>query len=807
MLDSMTQDLRFALRTLAKRPGFTALAVLILALGIGANTAVFSIARGVLLRPLPYAEPDRLVEMWPGAWVNKRTVLAVEERLKSFANVTGYSSWGVPLTGEGEPEVVPLAQVGPQHFEVLGVRPVLGRGFTADERLPGANPVVVLSHGLWQRRFGADPSILGRTIEIDSEPHEIVGVMPESYRPLRPEWQLWTPLVIDRGDSKDLGSTWYLDLAGRLAPGVTLDQAAAEISELARSLNAENPNTFTTDRVEAAGVIGLREAQVAEVEPTILVLLGAVGFVLLIACANVANLLLVRATHRRQEMAIRNALGAGRRRIVRQLLTESLVLGLLGGGAGLTAALWTFDLLKSRLPAELPRVAEITIDGPVLLFSLAASVLAAVIFGLVPALRAGRGDLPEAIGRGAGRASFGQRHHRWTSALAGFQIAASAVLLVGAGLMLQSLSRLSSVDPGFDGEQVLAMRLVPPPSQYGDPDRNRVYYQQVLERVTAVPGVRDAGAIHLLPLGFGNWSFPYRFEGQELPVDAPAGTPLPAANFRAVTPGYFRALGITLLRGRAFNDGDRDGAEPVGILNRTLAESLWPGEDAVGKRMFLFGNDANAFTVVGVVGDVRQHQLAQPARPEIYYPHAQSGSLGVTSMMVLARTTGDPLDHADALRAAVWEVDAEVPITDLRPLLEVVDASAAETRFVAWLVSGFAALALALGMAGIYGVLSYAVAERTVEIGIRMALGARRRDVLLETAGRGLAVAAVGLTAGIAAAVVLARFLTSLLFEIAPTDVGTYAVVAVLVAIAAAVAIWWPARRASAVDPAIALRH
>ncbi|MEE8522938.1 MAG: ABC transporter permease [Thermoanaerobaculia bacterium] len=808
MLDSFLQDLRFALRTLARRPAFTALAVLILALGIGSNTAIFSVAHGVLLSPLPYGEPDRLVELWPRVWINKRAVLAVEERMSSFAGVSGHATWSLPLSGGGgEPEVATVGRVSPQHFDVLGVRPTLGRSFAAGERNPGEHRVAVLSHGLWQRRYGGDPSILGRTIELDTEPYTVIGVMPEGHLPLVPEWQLWVPLTVDRGDPRDLDSTFYIDLTARLAPDVTVSRAAAELRALAASLNAENPQRFTTDRVEAAEVVELREHLVGAVQPTILVLLGAVGFILLIACANVANLLLARSTGRRQEMAVRTALGASRRRMLRQLLTESLVLSLLGGGAGLMAAAWTFNLLLGQLPADLPRATEIALDGPVLGFSLLASLLAAAMFGLAPALRSVRSDLETTLREGAGRLSPGRHHQRFTLALVAFQIAASVTLLVGAGLMLRSLAQLRGVDPGFRGDQVLAMRLVPPSSQHQDATRLLAYYEQVLTQVRAVPGVLDAGAIHLLPLGFGNWNFPYRFEGQEFAADAAAGTPLPAVNFRAVTPGYFRTMGITVLKGRTFTDSDRDDAPAVGVINRRMAETLWPGEDPIGKQIFLFGSDDNAFTVVGVVGDVRQHRLSQAARPEMYWPHAQSGTLGVTSMVILARTVGHPPDHADALRAAAWSVDPGVPITEMRPLRRTVEASTAETRFVAFLIAGFAALALALGMAGIYGVLSYAVAERTAEIGIRMVLGAERRDVFREIFGRGLTVTAVGLGAGVLTAWVLGRYLASLLFEIAPTDAVTYIAVVLLISAAAVASIWRPARRASTVDPAAALRH
>ncbi|MEM8963366.1 MAG: ABC transporter permease [Acidobacteriota bacterium] len=803
LVDSFVQDLRIAMRTLAKRPAWSGVAVFVLALGIGANVAIFSVAYSVMARPLPYEAPDRLASLWPGEMINKQAYVALAERTSSFAAVSVSVPWAWPLADAGgEPEVVTAGRVTASHFEVLAARPELGRLFDETAQEPGNERVAVLGHALWQRRYGGDPSILGRTIHLDGHAHEVIGVMPASHRPLDPSWQLWTPLPIDRTDTDDLARSFYLRPVARLAPGVTMERASAEVRALAAALRDENPQRFTNDRVESARALPLAEVIVGDARPMMRLLFAAVSLIFLAACANVATLLLTRATTRRRELAVRRALGAGRSRIARQLLTESLVLALVGGVCGVLTAVWTFDVLRAQLPAGMPRLNEIALDRPVLLFAVVLAVVAAAFFGSVPAWRGARVDAAEPL-RGHG-GTAGRRHHGLAELLVVAQVASAVVLLAGAALLLQSLLALGRVDPGFATENRLTLLLVPPAVRYAEPEERVTFWRQVREELNRVPGVRAAEATHILPFGAGNWSFPYRYEGQVIPPDQPMGTSLPVANFRVVTEDYFRAMEIPLLAGRPFRSADRADGAPVGMINRTLAEQLWPGESAVGKTIYLFGSEANAFTVTGVVADVHQHSLRHAPVAEMYRPLAQYPDPG--SFRFVVHTEGDPMTLLPALSAAVWSVDPQVPITSVNQLEAVVAGAVADARTAARLVGAFAVLALVLGCVGILGLVSYSVEQRRREVGIRLALGAGRRRVIAGVLSRGFRLAFGGAVLGVVVVVLASDVVAALLYGVAPNDPLTLFTVASGMAVLALAACWWPARRAARVDPVHALR-
>ncbi len=819
MLERLYNDLRIAIRCLAQRPGFTLAAVGILALGIGATSAVFSVAHGVLLRPLPYQDPGRLVRISPETPINKRLLVALRERVPAFEQqVSGFGTWSMPLTEGGDPEVISVGRVSEGHFATLGAQALLGRAFEGSDHQPGGSQVAILSYGLWQRRFGGEQDVLERRLEINGREHAVIGVMPRGHRPLETGWQLWTPLVVDPNLTNDLDSSYYLGAIGRLGSSISIEQAQAQVQSVAWELVDEHAERFTRDRAEQAKVVGLHEHTVGAVQPTLLLLLAAVAVILLVACANIAHLLLSRAAGRQREMAIRAALGADRRRLLRQVAVESLALATLGGLAGLLLALWTFDILQTQLPPDMPRGPEIAFDGPVLVFGLVATMVSALLFGLAPAFRLAYGDLRSSLTGSAGRNGSSRSgssanspgksgaSQKLASILVIAQVAAAAALLSSALLLVQSLKRLRAVDPGFDSEHVLSLRPVLSPSRYSSAQAVK-FYEQAFESLAALPGTVDVGAIQLLPMGGGNWNFPFRVEGQALPTGQKPGTSLPTANFRVVTPGYFESLSVPILEGRAFEDRDRADAQPIGLVNQTLARQLWPGQEAVGRQLYLFGDEQRPFTVVGVVGDVRQHDLAEAAQPELYWPLAQSGEFGVRSMAILVRTQGQPNELAPAARETLRALDPNIPITDITSLPEVLDAQVAEPRLIARVMSSFALLAMILSMVGVYAVVSASVTTRVREIGIRMALGAARATVVQEVLRDGLKRVGVGLAIGLAAATGLGRVLRHHYFGVEVNNPAISALALSAVLLAALLALWLPARRASSVDPTIALRH
>ncbi|MET0398767.1 MAG: ABC transporter permease [Longimicrobiaceae bacterium] len=795
-MQTLLQDLRFALRTLLRSPAFAGVAILTLALGIGAVATLFSVVDGVLLRPLPFREPDRLVSVSP-ALLRGEYVLA-RDRSRSFAELGGYQGGvGFGLSGGGEPERVTGAYASTNLFAALGAEPLLGRGFAAGEDQPGRGAVVVLGHGLWRRRFGGDPAAVGRTVTLDGEPRTVVGVMPAEFRFPSAETELWVPVPLDPAPHA-VGALWGMggfQAVGRLAPGATPRQALAELGALARAMRAENPLWTPPEPYRAdAAVVPLRDAVVGEVRPTLLVLLAAVGFVLLIACANVANLLLARGLGRAREMALRSALGAGRGRLVRQLLTESLVLALAGGAAGLLLASWGLRWLVAALPADTPRLAEVALDGRVTALALGATLLTGVAAGLLPAWRVTRRELQGPLREGAG-AGGGRR--RLSGVLVAAEIGLAMVLVVGAGLLIRSVRALVAVDPGFRTERVVSARIDPPESLYGDPARQRAFYAEVLGRVQALPGVGAAGLTSQLPLGGEPSSWATAVEGVTLDPNA-----LPMFDRRAVTPEYLRTLGVRLVRGRAFTAADREDAPPVALVDEAAARRFWPAEDPVGKRIgHPWANDW--MTVVGVVAEVRSAGLAGEQNPAYYVPFAQKPGAGMT---LVARTTSPPEALAGSLRAVVAGVDPRVPVSRVRAMDEWVAQSVARPRLTAVLLGAFAGLALLLGAVGVYGVVAYTVGERTREIGLRIALGAGVGDVVGMVLRQGALLAAAGIGAGLLASLAATRALAGLLYGVTATDPLTFAVVPAILAAAALLATWLPARRASRVDPMSALR-
>jgi predicted permease len=794
------RELRFALRRLRAEPGFSLAALLTLALGIGAAVAIFTVVDGVMLRPLPYPEPDRLVQVLPGQNANIALADAVAEGAPSLAATTGLSLWTLTLTGQGEPAAVSAQFVDAEFFPVFGVLPALGRPFTAGERDPGRSDVVLLSHGFWERRFSRDPSVIGRRIQLDGSGHKyrtVIGVMPRGFLPplIRSggDVDVWAPLSVAPGRTIATDSTWYVNwIVGRLAAGATVPGAAEQVRTTMARLQTQYSALIDADAPRAAGAMGLLDSLVGDVRGPLWMLLSSVGLILLLACANLANLLLARGERRRQEFAVRAALGASRERLIRGQLFESGVLALLGGAAGVAAARGILALVNVGGASGLPRSANLGLDLRVLAFALVASAVSVAGFGLFPALRATAGDLRAHLGSGARSPGRTRSGRRLGFALIAAEVALAMVIVTGAALLMGSLRALRAVDPGIEIERVLAARLEPPSEAYGGA-RAVAFYEELLERLRALPGVEEAGAIQLLPLTYGNWAFPYLAQGH-----APEGSGrLPTANFRVVTPGYFGSVGMRVLAGRDVEPGDRAGGPAVGLINRAMADLVWPNEDAVGKEIRLFGS--RPFTVIGVVADVRQHALKEATRPEMYVPLPQ---FPVAGMVVMVRTAADPALLSRSVRAAIHEVRNDVPISDLRPLAAVMDASLARERFFASVLGFFGVLALSLGAVGVYGVMAYAVGARRGEFSLRMALGATAGGVVRSALAGGLAPLMVGLGFGVVGAWGTTRLLAGLLFGVGPMDPGSVGVAALVLVSVAAVAVWIPARRAGSAEPA-----
>jgi predicted permease len=800
------RDLKLALRILIKKPGFAAAAVLTLALGIGANTAIFSVVNAVLLHTLPYRDANRLAIIWedassygfpedtpaPGNFSEWKT------RCESFVDIAAIRDWAVNLTGDGTPEKIVGPRVTANLFSVLGVEPLIGRMFRPEEDRPGSDRVVLLSYGLWIRRFGADPRITEKQVRLDGANYTVAGVMPRGFQFPDRDSELWLPMAFTPEEAANHDSH-YLRVVGRLKPGVTLEQANASLASIMHGLAEKFPNT---NAKVSAFAVPLRQQFAGKLRLALLILLGAVAFVLLIACANVANLLLARATSRRRELAVRMALGAGRARIVRQLLTESLLIAALGGALGLFLSTWVTAFLWRLIPAEFPPQEGSGLDLRVLLFTLGVSLATGLIFGSAPAWRLTKINVNDALKEG-GRSGVGQANTRLRQILVGAEVALALILLTGAGLLLESFAKLRNVDLGFQPEHLLTMSTSLPHPKYDDFTKRTAFYDAVLERVGHLPGVVAAGYTTWVPLTNEGGANGIVIEGR--PAPGPGEILIP--NSRVVSPDYFRAIGTPLKRGRLFDDRDVLQAPPVAIVNETMARRIWPGEDAIGKR-FARGhhNEKDLWiTVVGVVGDAHQAGIDAPPRWEAYFPYRQQSFFQPSHLAV--RTAGDPEKMADVIRQQVWAVDLEQPVAAVMSMQQRVDETLSPKKIQTGLLGGFAALALVLASLGIYAVLSFAVAQRTRELGLRMALGAQRGDVFRLVLSQGLRPTLIGIVVGMVGAYALHRVMAHLLFNVSATDPLTFAGVAVLLTLVATAACYVPARRATRVDPMIALRY
>ncbi|MGH9350453.1 MAG: ABC transporter permease [Vicinamibacterales bacterium] len=803
-MDTLRQDLRYACRRLLASPGFTAVAVLTLALGIGANSAIFSVINAVLLRPLPYPESDRLVGMyhiWEGTRqpMSPANFLDLRQQTRTLEDAAAIDPTEVTITGAGDPIRVDASEVSASFFGVLRAHPFLGRTFAPDENEPGKDKVVVLAHGLWQQRFGGRADIIGASVSLDGTPHTVIGVMPRGFS--YPAGQsLWIPLeYTDR--TRNARGAWYLRAVARLKTGVSAEQSAGEIALLGKALETQYPRANTG---VGFNTYPLHEALVGNLRPALLVLIGAVGFVLLIACANVANLLLARAVARETELAVRRAVGAGPARLARQLLTESLVLSAAGGAAGLLVATWGAGLLVALQPEGIPRLNEVGIDSRVGMFTLGLSVLTGIVFGAIPTFQMTRGSLASSLKEG-GRSQLAARGSaRVRATLVVAEMALAVMLLAGAGLLIRSFGRLQSVDPGFRPESTVSFGLALPATTYKEPAQIAGFYDRLVERMRTLPGVRAAGGVMGLPLSGLSFNISFNVAGR--PPAAPGQDQ--TMEVRVATPDYFRTLGIPLKKGRLFADSDTAQTPNVALLSEAAARRFFSTEDPIGKRVELGwgrgpGTPRAGGEIVGIVGDVREHGLDEDYPPEIYLPMRQ---WPVVRMTMVARTTVPPLGLAAELTQAVHDVDANLPVSNIRTVQDVVSESIAQPRFYMLLLATFAAVALVLAAIGIFGVMSYTVSQRTREIGIRMALGAQGGRVVSMVVGQAMLLAAAGLALGLAAALALSRTMTTLLFDLSPTDPMTFAIVAAVLALVAFLASYVPARRAAGVDPIQALR-
>jgi putative ABC transport system permease protein len=792
-------DLRYATRLLLRAPGFTLVAIATLAIGIGANTAIFSVVNTLLLQRLPYGEPDRLVVVWehnlprdrknnvvsPGNYLHWR------ELNQAFEDIAAVGlTFNLTLTGYGEPVELPFQYVTANFFPIVGVAPAIGRPFTAEEDRPGSR-VAVISDRLWRTRLNADPAVLSRGLTLQGQTYTITGVMPPGFSFLDKTVEVWVPVGFTAQARTPRGR--WLSTVAKLKPGVTPQDAQRDMTRVAEDMTRRFPdfNTGWTARV-----VPMRDQMTGDIRPALLVLLGAVAFVLLIACANVANLLLARATARGRELAVRAALGAGRGRIVRQLLAESLVLALAGGAAGLLLAWWLVQLLRRYVADAVPvqRLDAVSIDGTVLLFTVTAALVSGLVFGLLPALTASGAALNDSLKEG-GRTGTSSRGGRTRATLVVAEIALALVLLVGAGLLVRSFAHLTNVDAGFDTERTLSMRVALPGTRYREPARRTQFYREFVARIASLPGVQSAGAISFLPLtGLGS-ATSYEIVGTPMPLGQE-----PVTDVRVITGDYFKSLGIPLLRGRLFDEDSPSDARGRVIVNETLARAHWPGEDPIGKRLKVSWAENVEDEIIGVVGDVRMAELNTPARPAIYWPHEREA---YGSMTIAVRASADP---TTAIRGILRERDPDLALADVRSMDQVVARSVAQRRITMVLLGIFAGAALLLAAVGIYGVIAYSVTQRTQEIGIRLALGAQRGHVLRMVIRGAAALAIAGVLIGAAGAAFLTRLMRDLLFGVEPVDGTTFAAVALLLTFVALLASYIPGRRATRVDPIVALR-
>ena len=817
---TLAHDLKYGLRVLSKSPGFTAVAVLTLALGIGANTAVFTIVNSVLLRPLPYPNSDRLVVVWKEAFgenfhlgATPDDFLVWQKLNRVFEGMGAFTPGTLNLTGTGEPERLQAVRVTPGFFETLGIKPSMGREFLPQRPDAGEQHVAILSYALWQRHFGSDSDVLGKTVSLDGEPYVILGVMPRGFKSPQFEADLWVPLVVRPDPTGTNPERLNLPVVARLKPGVTLAQAQANLNVLAQQLH----DYFReTGLVKNPYMEPLYTEVVGDSREVLLPLVGIVTLVLLIGCATVANLLLARASTRQREMALRTALGAGRGRLIGQLLTESVLLAIMGAALGLVLAHWGLKLLVAANPHNIPRLGEISIDARVLCFTLALSVLTGILFGLAPALKSSKADLNESLKEGGATGSF--RHQYLRNVLVGSEAALALVLLIGAGLLINSLTRLLNVDPGFDTKNVLTMQVSLPQSKYPQGRQATEFFSRLAERIKVLAGVQGAGVIPLLPLGRGVFHQGFNLHGGA-PWSPDHTEGWNTREFYPVTPGYCQAMGIRLLAGRYFTDRDNESAAPgVVLINKTLATDFFPKQNPAGKSIwFSFGEKVVEFTVVGVVNDTKRSGLgdnrlwlAQPPMGGIYIPINKAPEeyfAGWSTMNLVVRAKSDPLAFVSAVRAAVRDMDNTVPISSILTMQSVVRDSVSSRSVATLQLLILASVALVLALGGIYGVVAYSASQRTHEVGIRMALGARRFDVLKLIMSQSMIAVLVGIAIGAGMALAFARLLSSQLYGISATDPVTFVVGSSLFLLIGGVASYIPARRATRVDPMVALRY
>ena len=795
---NFVQDLRYAVRVMAKRPGFTIIAAVTLALGIGANTAIFSAVNAVLLKPLPFPESEQLLDLSEtfkpdgygsvsvptlDDWKNQNTV---------FAGISAYSFTSFNLEGGDTPQRISGMRVSANFFDVVGVKPALGRGFISGEDVAGSEQVVVLGDDLWRRNFGANPGIVNQTIPLNGQKYTVVGVMPREMSALYRTVQMWSPLVFSDAERRDRGDHKFL-VIGRLKSGVTLAQAREQMNTIAQRLEAQYQNG------RGIRLTQIEELWVANVRSPLLMMMVAVGFVLLIACTNVANLLLARATVRRREISIRVALGAGRGRLIQQFLTEGLLLSLLGGALGIALGWWTMNVLGKIAFPFLPRSQEIGIDARVLLFTLAVSILTSVIFGLIPSLQAGKTDVQETLKEGGNTMSAGVVGGWLRPMLVVVEIAAAVVLLIGAGLMIRSVMRIREVEPGLQAQNLLTAKISLPREKYKDAESAIRFYQQVLERVGHLPGVQSVGLISHLPIEEMGYNDNVTVEGKTYPPNEG-----PLVEYRVASDDYFQAANIPLVRGRVFSKQDGDNTQPVVVINETMAKQIWPGEDPLGKRV----GDTNKVTVIGVVGDVKNYGLLHKPVAEMYAPYtlAKIWPEMRWNMRLLVRSTLDD-SIAAAVRREVQVVDPGQPLYAVQSMNVVIENTVKDKSLNTTLLTVFAGVSLLLAVIGVYGVMSYTVAQHTREIGIRMALGAQSRSILKLVVGRGLVLVTAGIVIGVLASFGLTRFIENMLFGVTPTDPLTFVMIVALLGFVALLACLIPAQRAMRVDPIVVLRH
>ena len=805
-MNTIWGDLRYGVRILLKTPSFSIVAVLALALGIGANCAIFSVVNALLIRPLAFGESDRLVKVnhWEAIQNSESAVSPpgfadYRNQSQSFESLsaTYLGQTGLNYSDDDEPERLSGGRVSADFFRTLRVEPLLGRAFLDEEDQPGRNRVVVLSHGLWQRRFGGGRDVVGKEITLSGQSYTVIGVMPQSFK-----WKtddLWRPLALapESFAANQRGSE-YLSVIARLKPGVTIQQAQAEMNTIAETIKQNNPSFYPSEGGWGLRVTSLFDDVVGGIKPALLILLGAVGLVLLIACANVANLLLARAAARQREIAIRTALGASRFQLIRQLLVESVVLALVGGALGLLLAVWGIDLLVAFSGDNIPRANEIRIDGQVLAFTLSVSLMTSLVFGLMPAIQASKTDVQTMLKEG-GRGSTTLRQ-RARAALVVADVALSLLLLIGAGLLIKSFATLQNVSPGFQPQGLLTMQVALPAFRYREPEQVKTFFERSLEEIRILPGVQSAGAVSDLPLSGSVHSGSFNIE------DRPSvpGEEGPHADIRAATAGYFETMKIPLIKGRFFTEEDTRTARPVAIIDETLAQRYFPGEEPLGKRVEFQQGKPIWREIVGVVGRVKHKGLDRDFKDQLIAPHAQ---VSYATMVLIARTSSDPASQISAVRGAIRKIDKDQPVFKVTTMEQLLASSLGQRRLSVILFGVFAAVALVLAAVGLYGVISYSVAQRTNEIGIRMALGAERRDILRMVVEHGLKLTLAGVVLGLGGAYALTRVMSSLLFEVSATDPLTFVIVPLLLALVALAACLVPARRATKVDPMIALRY